>query len=100
MTLFVLFFITSVTLFQFFIKRTIAAIKAQEILKNSQTVIAMEIFVACQALDLQPKKHLGKLTCKVYGKVRQDVDFISEDTVMYQLIEKCRKMVEKGDLCD
>ena len=41
---------------------TIAARKAREILENTRKVLAMELFAACQAIDLRGKKVLGKGT--------------------------------------
>ncbi|WP_373899000.1 histidine ammonia-lyase [Haloimpatiens sp. FM7315] len=77
---------------------TIAARKSMEILKNAQRVIATEILAACQAIDFREGFSLGKGTKKAYDCIREKVDFIEKDKVMYEEIDKCSELVEKGEL--
>ncbi len=79
---------------------TIAANKARTILKNSQTVIAIELLSACQALDFLPKRKMGKATQKVYENIRALSEFVSSDRELYLDIEKVRELIERGKLCD
>lgn len=67
---------------------TIAARKARTILGQTQEILAMEILAACQAIDIQEVHQLGKGTQLAYHHVRQFVDYIEEDTVMYPYIHK------------
>ncbi len=77
---------------------TIAARKAIEIYKNSRQVIAMEIFTACQAIDLRGKLELGKFTKRAYNKVREYIPFIKNDEIMYNHIHKVNSLIESGEL--
>ncbi len=75
-----------------------AALKLREISANLETIIALELFSAAQAVDLRKKhigkdKMLGKGTREIYRKIREIVPFIEEDTVMYPHIEKVKNLV-------
>ena len=79
---------------------TIAARKAVEILRNSRQVIAMEIFTACQAIDLRGNLELGKMTKKAYNKVREYIPFIKSDEIMYPYIHTINDLLESSELFD
>jgi len=75
---------------------TIAARKARSILENARKVIAMEIFAACQAIDLSDKKELGKGTKVAYDKVRKVVKKIDDDKIMYVEMNKCEELIKSN----
>jgi len=77
---------------------TIAARKANEILKNTRQVIAMEIFTACQAIDLRGKKQLGNITKRAYNKIREYIPFITNDVIMYEYIHKANDLLKNNEL--
>jgi len=77
---------------------TIGARKARMILQNTQKVIAMEIFTACQALDLRGKSDMSPITKKVHDTVRQYIPFLSQDELMYLYIHKMEELVQNGTL--
>ena len=77
---------------------TIAARKAREILKNVQSVIAMEILGACQAIDLRGNKGLGKGTKAAYELVRKYTAKIENDLVMYPEINKCEELIRNNEI--
>ena len=68
---------------------TIAARKAREILDNARKVLAMEILGACQAIDLRGNKGLGEGSKIAYNIVRDNLEFMKDDRVMYLDINKC-----------
>lgn len=75
-----------------------AALKLQEVSKNLERILALELFSAAQAIDFRKKeigadKKLGAKTQKVYDLIRTKVPFIEEDCVMYPHIEEVRKLV-------
>lgn len=72
---------------------TIAARKAREIMANARKVLAMEILGACQAIDLRGKKELGKGTDIAYNIVRDNIDFMENDRIMYLDINKCEDIL-------
>jgi len=79
---------------------TIAARKARSILDNTRKVIAMELFAACQAIDLRGNKGLGKGTSIAYEIVRRDVEKIVDDKIMYKEINKCEELIKTNLIVD
>ncbi|MCK5388181.1 MAG: histidine ammonia-lyase [Candidatus Izimaplasma sp.] len=77
---------------------TIAARKAMSILKNTTQVIAMEIFTACQAIDLRGNQSLGKMTQRAYNKIREYIPFIKSDEIMYHHIHTANDLIESDEL--
>jgi histidine ammonia-lyase len=78
---------------------TIAARKAKDILFNTMNVISIEILTACQAIDIA--KHelkLGKGTKIAYNLVRESVDALGEDRVMYYDINKVYDLVKSHEI--
>ena len=73
---------------------TISARQAKEILDNAYKVISMEILASCQAIDLRGKKKLGKATEEAYDKVRKVVDYIKEDVIMHERIDKVEELIK------
>ncbi|PIY69418.1 histidine ammonia-lyase, partial [Candidatus Roizmanbacteria bacterium CG_4_10_14_0_8_um_filter_39_9] len=72
---------------------TIAARKARTIIGNLQSILTIEIMVACQAIDFRLEKgmRLGKETNKWYNKIRKVVPFFEKDDEYYPYIEKLKK---------
>ena len=77
---------------------TIAARKATEILKNTQRVLAIELFAAGQAVSMTGERKLAPATRAALSVLRNDVPMIEHDTVMYEMMEKCEQIVRKGKL--
>jgi len=77
---------------------TIAARKAGSILENTTQVIAMEIFTACQAIDLRGNQGLGKKTEKAYNKIREYIPFIKTDEIMYHHIHTANDLLKNNEL--
>lgn len=73
---------------------TIAARKAKEIMNNVRKVLAMEILGACQAIDLRGNKGLGEGTSIAYNIVRDNIEFMKVDRVMYLDINKCEEVIK------
>lgn len=73
---------------------TIAAVKARKILDNVYRVIATEILAACQAIDFRDKMNLGNGTSIAYRIIRENIDFIEKDTIMYKEIDKCLDVIK------
>ena len=64
-----------------------AAIKLYMVVKNTERVLAIELFNAMQALDFrQPLKSSPKIM-KIYEEFRKEVPFILNDELMYPYIE-------------
>ncbi|MFZ2518071.1 MAG: aromatic amino acid lyase, partial [Anaerolineae bacterium] len=79
----------------------IAGRQARRILRNLETILAMELLAASQGIDfrrqvLGPDTRLGQGTAPVYELVRTQVPFVTTDVVMYPLIETARQLVISG----
>lgn len=77
---------------------TIAARKSREILENVKRVLATEIMAACQAIEFRKGYKLGKGTEVAYKVVRDNVNFISEDKVMYPELDKVTRLITSEEL--
>lgn len=75
---------------------TTAARKARMILDNAEKVIGIELFAAGQAIWLSDEEKLAPVLKKVYALLREEVNPVEEDIVMYEQMEKCDKMVKSG----
>lgn len=79
-----------------------ASLKAREILKNTQAIIALEFMAAAQAVDFrlaqEPGLKLGKGTAPAYRATRELIPFIEKDTVLYPYIQKVQELVASGQL--
>jgi histidine ammonia-lyase len=73
---------------------TIAARKGRDIIENIQRVLATEIMAACQAIDFREGYTLGVGTKEAYEVVRENVDFIEKDVVMYVEMDKVTKLIQ------
>ena len=79
---------------------TIAARKALEILQNARNVIAIELVTAAQAVEFSDPNLLGEGTRVAYEKVREQIDSLEEDRIMYPDIEKSVKLIIDESLLD
>ncbi len=77
---------------------TIAARKALEILKNTRTVIAIELMTAAQGLEFADPEKLSKGTREAYKIIRAQIPRLREDRVMYPDIEKSIQMVRDNSI--
>ena len=83
---------------------TIAARKAAQIVRNAQTVLAMELAAACQAIDLRAgqlgaasaEAMLSPRTRDAYRAVRAVVPTLTTDRVMYPDLDAVRTLVAQG----
>lgn len=84
---------------------TIAARKARTILENAQNVLAIELLSALQAIDLRteleglgksPQTMLSAPSSAAYGLVRSAVPMVDKDRIMYEDIEKVRRLIADG----
>ncbi len=77
---------------------TTAARKAASILDNTYKVIAMEIFVACQAIDFREKKQMGKMTERLYRIIRSEIPFLEKDETLYPYIHRIEAMIKSPEV--
>ncbi len=76
---------------------TIAANKARTILGNVQTIVAIELIIAAQALEFRDLRKAGRGTAEAYGVVRRHVPRLKEDRNLRNEIELVSsKLVASG----
>ncbi|MCL2255267.1 MAG: histidine ammonia-lyase [Firmicutes bacterium] len=75
-----------------------AALKARTIVENTMTVLAIELFTACQAAELRGADKLSKSGKAIFDLVRKGVPFIESDDVLAPLIDKCLGLVRYGEV--
>ena len=74
--------------------------KCGEILRNVSAVLAIEMMSASQAFDFRKPLKPGNGTRVAYKKIREVVDFMEEDRVLYPDIEKILKLVREGSIVE
>jgi histidine ammonia-lyase len=78
---------------------TFAARKAVSVVTNLEKILAIELFAACQAIDLQFRHGMpGRGTKAVYELVRKTVRPIEGDREFRLDIEACRVLVNSGEV--
>jgi len=82
-----------------------AARKAREVLENTESILAIELFAAAQGIDFRREMiggnpRLGKGTAVAYQLIRQRVPFLEQDAIMYPYIEAMRELVRSGELVE
>ncbi|MBN2447391.1 MAG: histidine ammonia-lyase [Phycisphaerae bacterium] len=78
----------------------IAVRKCTEILKNVQTVIAIEMMCAAQAFEFHKPRKPGKATAIAYNLIRKVVKPLVDDRVLYPDIEAIRQLVASNEILD
>ncbi len=82
----------------------IAARQARRVLRNVETILAIELLAAAQGIDFRrevmPGAQLGAGTAVAYHMIRQRVPFLQQDAVLYPYIEAMRDLVASGALRD
>jgi histidine ammonia-lyase len=79
---------------------TTAARKARKIVDNVASVLGIELLTAAQAIDFRGAENLGLGTAAAYKLLRQEVDFIDKDRVLYPLVNRAIDMVTSGRLLE
>jgi len=77
-----------------------AALKLRQVARNLQTIVALELLCAAQAIDFRRQalgadKRLGNGTAHMYETVRSKVPFIAQDTYMKQHIDAVEEIVSE-----
>lgn len=80
-----------------------SARQAREVLENTESILALELFAAAQGVDLRREMlsvgpRLGKGTAVAYELIRQRAPFLEQDAIMYIYIEAVRELVRSGEL--
>lgn len=77
---------------------TVAAVQARRAATNAQTIVAIELLCAAQAVDFHAPLRPGAGTGAVWGAIRSEVPHRTSDTEMAPDIESVRRLVADGTL--
>lgn len=72
--------------------------KCQEILRNVQDVIAIEMYCAAQAMDFRKPHKPGKGTGAAYKKIREYVPFLEKDRPLFPDMNKIAGLVRNNEI--
>ncbi len=72
-----------------------SATKLLRVVDNTRRVLAIELMNAAQALEFRRPAHSSPAIESMFGEYRAEVPFVDVDTVMYTLIDKSIKFLEK-----
>lgn len=79
---------------------SIAARKCFQILKNVQTVLAIEILTACQGLEFHKPMKPGTGNRSAYNTIRKEIPALENDRIIYKDIEKVKSLLIQNILLD
>ena len=77
---------------------SIAARKATEILRNVESILAIELLCAVQGIDFRGPNKLGRGTKAAYSLIRKKVPTLKEDRVMSKDIEAIVQLIRSEEL--
>jgi histidine ammonia-lyase len=77
---------------------TIASRQCREIVANAESVIAVELLCAAQALDLFTNLKPGQGTCAAYRSIRKEITHLSQDRILAHDIEAMRQLMRSGTI--
>ncbi len=77
---------------------SIAAQKCRRILRNAQTVLAIELLTACQGIDFHKPMRCGKGTEAAYHAVRKALSFITHDRIIHDDIQTALALVRTNSV--
>ena len=72
-----------------------AATKLVRVADNVETVLAIELFNAAQALEFRRPSHTSALLERIFSDFREEVPFIENDTYMHPLIEAAVRFIKQ-----
>lgn len=71
-----------------------AATKALRVVENTERVLAIELMAAFQALEFQGINKTSSKLQKLFNEYRKHVDFVENDIVMYEYMDKSLNFVK------
>lgn len=74
-----------------------AAVLLDKVVNNSFSVMAIELLCAAQAIDLRKPLKTSKRLELLLSAYRDDVSYLNEDQVMFDIIEKSKQFIQRFD---
>ena len=72
--------------------------KFNEVMKNLNNIIGIEMYAAAQAFDFRKPQKPGVGTLVAYEVIRKHVDFLENDRVLYPDVIKCGELIENNEI--
>lgn len=79
---------------------SISGRKALRVIENVEKIIGVEIFCAAQAMDFHRPLKSSKIMGAIHSYVREKIDHIEKDGIMYEYMEKAVEMVKHKRLVE
>ena len=76
------------------------ALKTQQIIDNSQAVLAIEMMAAAQAIDFRRPLKASPGAEAAYRVIRKYVAFLDEDRPLYDDINRLKEVVASGEILE
>ena len=77
---------------------SIGARKALQVIGNVEKILGIELFYAAQAVDYHAPMKSGKIMTAIYNRVRERIEPVVIDRVMYEDMEISIQMIQSGEL--
>ncbi|MDI1322881.1 MAG: histidine ammonia-lyase [Algoriphagus sp.] len=79
---------------------SIGARKALQVIGNVEKILGIELFYAAQAVDYHAPMKSGKILTAIYNRVREKIEPVVKDRVMYEDMETAIQMIQSGELIE
>ncbi len=77
---------------------SISARKALQVIGNVEKILGIELFYAAQAVDYHSPLKSGKIMTAIYNRVREKIEPVVKDRVLYEDMETAIQMIQNGEL--
>lgn len=77
---------------------SIGARKALRVIGNVEKILGIELFYAAQAMDYHAPLKSGRIMTAIYERVRNDIQPVVSDRIMYEDMEAAIELIKSGDL--
>ncbi len=75
-----------------------AVVKLIDVVKNIEKILAVELMTACQALEFRGAEKTSPLLYKIFKDFKKQVDFIEDDVLMHNEMEKAIAFLQEYEL--
>ncbi|MBI2967744.1 MAG: histidine ammonia-lyase [Bacteroidetes bacterium] len=73
-----------------------AVVKCRQVLKNLETILAIELLTAVQALDFRKPEKSSPAIDKLVKQFRKSVPYVKEDTYLHPLMEEATRFINSN----
>lgn len=77
---------------------SIGARKALRVIGNVEKILGIELFYAAQAMDYHAPLKSGKIMSAIYKRVRESINPVVSDRILYEYMETAIDLVKSGEL--